>query len=60
MYRKPRRDGIQGVSEIYWLRLWLQLNTLKIIREPMINCVGYYAVIFCAFFQSERTSWPSN
>lgn len=52
MYRKPRRDGIRGGRQISWLRLWLQLNTLKIVREPMINCVGYYAVIFCAFFIS--------
>lgn len=46
MYRKPRRDGIRGVREISWFRFWLQLNTLEIVRAPMINCVGSSAVIF--------------
>jgi hypothetical protein len=46
MYRKPRRGGIPGVHEISWLRLWLQINKLEIVRAPMINCVGYCAVIF--------------
>lgn len=46
MDRKPRRDDIRGVLKISWLRLWLLLNTLKIVRLPMINCVGSSVVIF--------------
>lgn len=46
MDRKPRRDGIRGVLKISWLRLRLLPNTLKIVRGPMINCVGSSVVIF--------------
>lgn len=46
MYRKLRRDGIRGVPEKSWLHRWLQRNRFQIFRAPMINCVGYIAVIF--------------